>query len=211
MPTPKAGYRLKDGTKVPGATTVISSQLAWNKGALMYWAWDQGRQGKDFREERDVAADVGSLVHACIEGELRKRPWPTIPEEHKDKVDNALLAFYEWREGYQFTPLQIEGGMISERHRYGGTPDLALVRQATSLWDLKTSKDVYPDHRIQLASYGKLWNETHPEDPIRGGYHLLQVGKEDGSFHHHWYPSLEKEWQVFLLLRQLYDLQRELK
>jgi len=204
-------YRLKDGTKVPGTTTIISGQLAWSKQALLWWAWNEGKEGRQFRETRDVAADLGSLVHACIEAELRGRPLPPIPDEHKDKVDNSLLAFYEWQQGYQFTVLKTEEAMVSERHRYGGKPDLALVRKNTALWDLKTSKDIYADHRIQLAAYKHLWDEVHPEQPITGGLHLLRGGKEDGSFHHHWWPDLNDEWEVFLLLRQLYDYQKRLK
>ena len=204
-------YRLKDNTKVPGTTTIISGQLGWNKGPLMWWACSEGKAGRDFRETRDEAADLGTIVHACIEAELRGKPWPKVPDEHKDKVDNSVLAFYQWREGYQFNVIETEAAMVSERHRYGGRPDLALVRSMPELWDLKTSKDVYADHKIQLAAYQRLWDENHPERPITGGLHLLRVGKEDGSFHHHWWPELNNAWEAFLLLRQLYDLQRKLK
>jgi hypothetical protein len=76
--------------------------------------------------------------------------------------------------------------------------------------DLKTSKDVYPDHRIQLGAYGRLWAETYPDDAPTG-YHLLRVGKEDGSFAHHYWPSLSDEWEAFLLLLKLHGLQKKLK
>ena len=49
MPTPRQGYRLADGTKVPGVTTVIS-QLGWNKNQLLWWAWSEGQAGRDFRD-----------------------------------------------------------------------------------------------------------------------------------------------------------------
>jgi len=37
----------------------------------MYWAWSQGRDGKNFRETATAAADLGTIVHACIEKEMR--------------------------------------------------------------------------------------------------------------------------------------------
>ena len=41
---PTQPYKTTAGERVPGVTTVLGAQLAWNKGALMYWAlgvaWD---------------------------------------------------------------------------------------------------------------------------------------------------------------------------
>ena len=54
MARPKKGY----GKGIVGVTTAINI-LGMNKGALMYWSWDQGRQGYDFREIRDSAAEAG--------------------------------------------------------------------------------------------------------------------------------------------------------
>ena len=62
MSRPKGGYKLADGTKVPGVTTVIGKLK--DAGPLMYWAWQQGVEGKDFRETRDAAASAGTVVHA---------------------------------------------------------------------------------------------------------------------------------------------------
>jgi len=203
---PTQPYKLKDGTRVPGVTTVIGGQLAWNKGALMYWAWDQGRNGKDFRETKDVAADLGTRVHALIENEMRLKPMPEIPKD----CEASLLAFYEWRDAFKLESTGSEVPLVSEKYCFGGTIDYpVLVNGRRCILDLKTSKAVYPDHRIQLAAYGQLWDETHPDDLVTG-LHLLQVGKEDGSFHHHYWPSLAKEFEAFFLLRGLYDLQKEI-
>lgn len=203
---PTQPYHLKDGTKVPGVTTVIGGQLAWNKQALMYWAWDQGRNGKDFRETKDAAADLGTRVHALIEQEMRGKRPAEIPKE----CEASLLGFYEWRDAFKLQATGSEVALISEKYRYGGTMDYpAIVSGRRVMLDLKTSKGVYVDHRIQLAAYGQLWDEAYPDDPVTG-FHLLQVGKEDGSFHHHYWPSLSKEFEVFFLLRGLYDLQKQL-
>lgn len=218
MPTPKAGYRLADGSRVSGTTTIVSAQLAWNKQALMYWAWSQGRDGKDFREERDAAAALGTIVHSCIELEMRGGSWESVwtgaspPEpSFKSLVEPSMLAFWEWRDSYQLETTGSEVQLVSEKWRYGGTLDYpARVKGRRVILDLKTSGNVYPDHRIQLRAYGELWNENYPEDPVTG-YHLLRVGKEDGGFAHHYWPSLEKEWECFRLLLELHRLAKELK
>lgn len=204
-------YRLKDGTRVSGVTTIIGAQLAWNKQALMYWAWSQGRDGKDFRETKDEAADLGSLVHTWIESEMRGKPTPTIPPEHKEKAETAMLAFYEWRDAFKLESTGSEVELVSEDVGFGGTIDYpCLLNGRRVILDLKTSKDVYADHRIQLAAYGRLWAENNPKD-VPTGYHLLRVGKEDGGFAHHYWPSLSDEWEAFLLLLELHRLQKKIK
>ena len=204
MPTQE--YRLKDKTRVPGVTTVIGGQLAWNKNALMWWAWAQGKEGKNFRETADEAADLGTRVHALIEMEMRGQKPPQIPPD----CESSLLAFYEWRDAFKLQATGSEVALISEKYRYGGTLDYpVLVSGRRCILDLKTSKGVYADHRIQLSAYGHLWDETYSEDPVTG-FHLLRVGKEDGSFHHHYWPSLQKEFEAFFLLRGLYDLQKQI-
>ena len=72
MPTPRAGYRLADGTKVPGVTTILGR---WkDSGGLLQWAFKQGQSGaRTLYEERDKAADIGTLAHAMVEHRLTGR------------------------------------------------------------------------------------------------------------------------------------------
>lgn len=206
MPTPKGGYFLKNGEKAPGVTTIIGGQLAWNKSALMWWSWSQGKEGKDFRETKEDAADLGTRVHALIEMEMRGQRPTEIPTD----CESSLLAFYEWRDAFKLQATGAEVSLVSEKYRFGGTIDYpAMLSGRRVILDLKTSKGVYPDHRIQLAAYGQLWDEAHPDDSVTG-FHLLQVGKENGAFAHYYWPSLAKEFEAFFLLRGLYDLQKEI-
>ena len=70
MPTPRNGYYLKDGTRVPGTTTVIGRFK--ESGALLRWAFQQGKDGKnDLYEDRDKAASFGLQL---------KRLYPGTPE-----------------------------------------------------------------------------------------------------------------------------------
>lgn len=210
---PTQDYRLKDGSRVPGVTTVIG-QLGWSKGALMYWAWDQGRTGKDFRETRDVAADAGTIAHAMIEADLKGKEIDTTkyPAELLSKAETGYLNFLEWKKGADLKVVASEVPLISERYRFGGTIDCpAFIRGRLTIVDWKTSNAVYEDYLIQIAAYGALWEENNPDQLLTGGFDLLRISKESGGFAHHHWDSLPGCFDAFLHLRDLYDLKAKLK
>lgn len=210
MPTAKGGYFLKDGTKVPSVTTILSRFK--ESGALMHWAWKMGKEGKDYREERDKAADAGTLAHAAVENWIHGRP--IVFEGDPDvceKAKKAFGAFLEWAAQTQLKVTHTEIPLVSERYKFGGTFDALLVRGKRAMGDWKTSGAVYGDYLAQVAAYGILWEENFPDQPIDGGYHLLRFDKEYGDFHAHWWGELEAGKRYFLNLRAAYDDDRELK
>jgi len=62
---PTGIYKLKDGTLVPGTTTIIGAFK--DSGGLVHWAWQQGKAGLDYRNTRDKAAERGTNVHDLAE------------------------------------------------------------------------------------------------------------------------------------------------
>ena len=212
MPTPRLGYHLADGTKVPSVTTVIGRFK--ESGGLIHWAWEQGRDGKDYREERDTAADIGTLAHAMMEAKIHSLPFFAPPEADPANVEKARVpfhAFEQWAGDVNFTITDTEVGLVSEKYRYGGTLDACLIRGERSIGDWKTSNRVYADHIVQLAAYRNLWNETHPDDQASVGAHLVRFAKETGDFTHHFFADLDEAWRAFVLERELYDLMASLK
>jgi len=214
MPTTE--YRLANGTRVPGVTTVISTSLGWSKGALMYWAWSQGKEGLDYRETQRTAADAGTMAHAMVEARIHERVFVPPPGVDPHQVDLATLAFgafEEWFQGSRIELLETEMHLVSQTHRFGGTPDaVGRIKGACTLLDWKTSRGIYADYLIQLAAYAHLWNENRGEQ-ITGGVHCCRFDKSTGGFSHHWWPleALEPGWEAFLRLRDLYDLERQMK
>jgi len=209
-------YKNKDGQRVPGVTTVIGSNLGWSKGGLMHWAWQQGIDGLDYKATRDTAADTGTIAHAMVENEVKgiKFDWPSLgqsmggnPEQIK-QAENAFSAFVEWKELVKFELIQSEHLLVSEKYQFGGQIDIAGIQSKRSIIDIKTSNAVYEDHKIQIAAYGKLWEENYPDQPIEA-YYILQLGK-DGSFAYHYYPELDNAFRAFVLLRELHDLKKKL-
>ena len=62
MGRPTLGYRLKDGTKVPGVTTIIGRFK--DSGGLLWWAFEQGQAAErgeinSLYDKRDAAAEAG--------------------------------------------------------------------------------------------------------------------------------------------------------
>ena len=207
-------YKNKEGVRVPGVTTVIGGNLGWSKGGLMHWAWQQGIDGKDYKESRDAAADTGTIAHAMVEHELKgeKFEWPKMGydmggnAEQIKQAENAFKAFSEWKELIKFELLFSEHTLISEKHQYGGQIDIAAIQNKRAIIDLKTSNAIYADHKIQIAAYGELWNENYPDEKI-DNYYILQIGK-DGGFAYYYYPDLSSHFEAFLLLRRLHDLKK---
>ena len=86
-----------------------------------------------------------------------------------------------------------------------------LVGKKRAMGDWKSANAICPEFLIQVAAYGHLWNENYPDEPITGGYHLLRFDKIHGDFHQHWWGELDSAWRAFLLLRELYEIDRELR
>jgi len=200
-------YKLQDGTRVPSVTTV--NKIGQETGGLVHWAWKLGTEGKDYRSERDAAADAGTVGHALVEAAIKNMDAPDLsgfPEDVRASGEMAFSAYRQWRSMTNLEILHAEVSLVSEKHRYGGTLD-AMIRSGgkLALGDWKTGR-VYPDHLFQVAAYGLLWNETHPDDPITGGYHLLRFSKETGDFSHSHFADLSAELEGFLLKLRLYPI-----
>jgi hypothetical protein len=220
MPTPKAGYFLKDGTKVPGTTTVIGRFK--DSGGLLHWAFKQGKEGKArLYDEAEKAADIGTCAHGMVEGRIKGASDAEISkyvaETLKDPamIEQAVSAFKAYEKWAAQTAVRVveqEIQLVSEKYRYGGTPDaIGLIGNELCLLDWKTSNSVYQDYLIQLAAYRNLWEENFPDRPITGGFHLLRFAKSHGDFAHHYFANLDNAWRAFVLMRELYDIDKELK
>jgi hypothetical protein len=211
---PTQEYRNAKGERIPGNTTVISQNLGWSKQPLLYWAWKQGKDGKDFRETRDFAADAGTLAHAMIEADIKNLPPPDTSKyapEIVEKAETGYLNFMEWKLGIRLVLLTMEVPVVSEKYQYGTTIDIvARANARTCIIECKTSNNIYDEYLIQLSAQKQAWDENHPDDPICG-MHVLKVNKESGAFQHNFWESLPGAFEAFRDLRDLHDRKKQLK
>ncbi len=202
-------YKDSDGKRLPSVTTIIGR---WKEsGGLIHWAWELGINGKDYRDERQNAADSGTIAHEMVEADLRGTSWTPAADIDADvlqKGRQAFEAYQGWRKQTKLKVLHAEVPLASAKHRFGGTLDaIGTVADGNglSLLDWKSSGRLYPDYLYQIAAYGMLWEENYSDQPITAGYHLCRFSKQDGDFSHSFFPSLQEEAKTFLLMRELYD------
>lgn len=211
-------YRV-DGKIVPGATTVINL-YGENKGALMGWMRKECLAGRDPYKVRDHAADIGTVAHALVEEhiqtELGNPTYKALDKlEYSPKTLEvamiAFKAFCDWEQTVDIKYIEAELQLASSEHGYGGTIDIvAMLNDELTIIDLKTSKGVYPDHKIQIGAYRNLYIENKCEFP---NAFILQLSKEDGLPHP--YPIsnqvADNAFEMFKHLLGLYYLKGSIK
>lgn len=213
MPRPKAGYRLKDGTEVPGVTTIIKRYM--NQEALKIWAFNQGKLGKpSLYAVMEGEANVGTTVHdmadLALAGKLEDEIIEFARKAHPDPIDfgraqSGFRAYQQWAQAFRVRVIDRELSIVSEKHKVGMTLDrVVLVDNQLALLDFKTASGVYADHLIQLAAYRNLYEERFPERKLSGGCHLIRLPKDGSAFEHREFVDLRKAWQLFKLYRAAY-------
>jgi hypothetical protein len=205
-------YYTSDGQLVPGVTTIIN-QL--DKPALLAWAYNCGVQGIDFRKYRDKSADVGTCGHYLIECHLKGEN-PDLDIYSKDTInlaENAYIKFLEWeKEVGGIKLIHSERGLVSEKHRYGGTLDIiAVIQGQIELIDIKTGSGIYDTMAMQLAAYRQLGAENGIEFERS---RIVRVGRsEEEGFETKIYDNnfLDQQFQMFWHLLQIYHIKQGVK
>lgn len=207
MARPKYGYKLEDGTRVPGVTTIIGRFK--NSGALINWAYDRGLNNLPLYEAIREASDIGHEAHDMVEAFVL-----TGNEQmsSNDKVNQAYRSFREFWNATKIHVFSTETSMVSEKYRIGGTID-AVGRKENGeciLVDWKTSGAIYPDYVLQIAAYMLLWNEKYPEYEIKSGY-ICRFSKNFPDFEARYFGNLELEAKAFLGMVELYGQMKSIE
>lgn len=228
MPRPKTGYVNAEGKKVPGTTTIINRFK--DSSGLIQWAYRCGTDGIDINRAKDEAADAGTCCHEMIDCHLHKREFDRDlwrwGEGVLESADHAFLGYLAWAKNNNLRLVASEQSLVSEKHQFGGTFDVAMIGDAElRLLDFKTSNGIYTDQLIQVAgAYTLLWQEHYgnPRDAVYSGemtgIDILRISKPDApndpiSFHHHHWSAeiIPIAQRAFIAMRELYDLDKRLK
>lgn len=172
----------------------------------------------DYRNARDAAASIGTIVHARVDAYAKKTPFdpaPYVSAEFPDPVaasDVGYGAFLEWAGTTSFELGEGEIQLVSEKYRYGGCPDVILIRGEKTVGDYKTG-DIYAEQVLpQLAAYENLLIECGKVGGGKG-VHAMSINKKTGGFVHRFFTpdEVSRGWKAFTMMRELYDLVKELK
>jgi hypothetical protein len=203
-------YKTKDGCIVPGVTTITG---ILDKPALVYWAWDLGMKGIDYKKFKDDKADIGTLAHDMIICHLLGTT-PNLDDYTKNQIsqaENALISFFEWEKGKNIEVRQTEKALVSEQFKYGGQFDVfATIDGISTLLDIKTGKAIYPEMVIQLAAYANLIDED--TNNVLQSVKILRVGRDEteGFDVRDFTDKMVPAWEIFAHLLQVYKLRKEL-
>ncbi len=204
-------YYLEDGTLVPGATTITG---LLNKPALVKWANNLGLQGIDSTKYVDKAANVGTLIHALVEGHITGKPVDTSDYTalEIELAQNGFYKYLDWEKQHKVEPIFNEEKFVSEKYKYGGTLDFyCKVDGKYTLVDFKSGKGIFNEHFLQVSGYANLLKENgHRVDQIM----ILNIGRnEDEPFQHREIPTTtyRKYFDMFKHLLKVYYIKKELE
>lgn len=202
-------YKTKDGTIVPGVTTIIG-QL--DKPALVRWANKMGLEGIDTAKYTDEKKEIGTLAHYLILCHL-KQISPITSDFSPvvvDKAENCFLSYLNWEKQHKIEPDLIEEPLVSETDRFGGTPDLyGKVDGKPELLDFKTGNAIYSDYWFQIAGYGILLEER--KHTIKN-YRILNIPRtESEAFLEEQKSNINIQTKIFRNLLNIHYLKKELK
>ena len=199
-------YKTKDGTIVPGVTTVLNVMA---KPGLVPWANRLGLQGIEVSKYVDSLAEIGTIAHyraLChFTGET-----PDISDYPTSLVaasEPCMEKFHNWLKKHQVEPKWVEKEMVSEKMKFGGCFD--FYGKIDGIWtiaDFKTAKAVHDEHWYQLAAYGGMLLEYgNPVDQAM----VVQIGRsEDEGFSDPVRTDLATGWEIFQHCLAIYNLKK---
>lgn len=206
-------YKNKDGKRLVGVTTVCG---VLNKPALLQWANKIGLQGIEMTSYVDNLAGIGTLAHGMCTSFLGVAPDFDYNDYTENQITLATQAFNSFKAWYELNKVELisaEQALISEDYQYGGCYDIyAYLNGLKTLIDLKSGSAIYPEHILQVAGgYGLLMKENDLEvEQVL----ILNIPRTDNeNFGTLLVNTKQRELaeRMFLLCREMYELQRELK
>lgn len=207
-------YFLSDGTQVSGASTI--SKMGDSPEGLIWWAWDLGIKGKDYRKARDSAADTGHISHFRAMCHLIGAE-PDLREYSEDEIkasDPSFEKVLDFWDREKLTMVKVEEQLVHEELRFGGTLDVRARDEdgRNVLIDWKSAKKkVYDSMKYQVGGYELLSNRAHP-DAIIQRRAIIRIPKErDDKLGVHWIPETKAvhNMRVFEAQVNLYNIMNE--
>ena len=207
----KITYRLKDGTKVPGSTTICK---LLDKPYLIKWANNMGLKGINTDEYVEKTARIGTLIHMMIYSHITKTE--IVLDEYSDEeitqAEKCLYKYLDWEKQHNIELIFAETPLISEKYKFVGIVDCyCMLDGKYTIIDFKSSKQISKDQILQVSSYIPLLEEhNYPVDQIL----LLTIGKDEST--PFGYELINKYntgdyFEIFKCLLNIYWLKKQMK
>ena len=117
-------YKNAAGVRLPGVTTLVGlrdkpalpSRPQTSSGSKASTPWPIGRSWPS------SAGQHTPMVYAKLSG-TKFDPQDYTPRQI-DRAENGFIKFLDWLKGRKLEPIILEQPLVSERHQWGGTPDI---------------------------------------------------------------------------------------
>jgi hypothetical protein len=171
---------------------------------FLRWYWKRDPLSADDNDIRNYsngvlrdAAELGTMLHDWVAADNSDDPYPDVslaPEYFWQMV----AEWDKWKSVHDVQPLMTETTFWSHQYGFAGTADgLWIVDGVPTLVDVKTSRNVWDEHFMQLAALGACdaalvetvdgWDEV-PVPPF-SQYALLHVRPEDTDKNGNFMPA----------------------
>lgn len=200
-----------DGKEIPSCTEIIK---LLNKPELVGWANHMGFRRINTKTYLEEKAAFGTHCHKLFELYFSKTGF-LYTKGHDDFLDKnhydmvmyrfKILELFFERVGIEVVNLELP----IEGSTYGGTLDMLVYNRKEDhlmILDLKTSKNVYDSHWMQLMGYAQLLKEVYDLPVEYVGIILLQRVNIDGMMNIRKTSDCQKELAIFNKLRDIYYL-----
>jgi hypothetical protein len=149
----------------PSVTSVIRETSPTSPG-LIEWIARHGRT--EANRLRDEAAEYGTLLHGLIAEYMQGRVFSADHwSQHGDeRTLRDVLAWDQFCRDRNVVPLAIEVQLSDRDLRVAGTADLVCEMdwngsRVRAIVDVKSGRNAYRDHAVQVALYAEMWNRTY--------------------------------------------------
>lgn len=201
--------KLPDGStaQFPSVMTVLS---VLDRRALNNWRASLGKEDAD--AIANEAADIGSQTHRLIEriikgGRIEQAAWVGLDM----RVQNALRAWWRWKQEVNFKAKHSEMTVYSLKYGYAGTLDAAgtVKPRCPVICDWKTSTAIYEDSNFpQLCAYKMAYLEMFPKRKVTDLY-VVRLDKNTGIPEPRAVDEHDYWWRFFLAALNLFKIKQE--
>ena len=200
-----------DGEEIPSCTEIVK---LLDKPELVGWANYMGFKRINSRAYLEEKAAFGTHCHKLFEiyfskgGVLYTKGCDDFLDRHH--YDAIMYRFEVLKMAFEESGIEVIDLEIPlEGSTYGGTLDILVYDRPNDclmILDLKTSKNVYNSHWMQLMGYAQLIEEVYHLPVKAVGIILLQRVTADGMLNIRATEDCQKELAIFNKLRDIYYL-----
>lgn len=161
------------------------------------------RMKRQYKYERDRAADIGTRAHQYFDDLQTKTPQLAPPQ--KD-IEMAILNYDGWQEQTKLKIVQGDTGVCSLKYGYAGKLDGIVLAEDGKLeiLDYKTSNYSGKEHAYQVASYAVAAQETF-NLPYLPNTRIIRFDKNKPLWEERRIINTQSAFDGFLLCLNLYS------